>query len=114
MTEAEVEAAARAIYEDKGLHLSTGRDWSKAIAADRHYCLSHARAALAAAEKVRKPPFDLDTDAAGYAAYRQGVEDAAKVVEGMQWYRATGPKHVRANGPADYAKTIRALTGEKG
>jgi hypothetical protein len=38
------EAVARAIYEQKGVHRSTSRDWSRAVEGDRHYCIGEADA----------------------------------------------------------------------
>lgn len=42
------EAAAKAVYENRGLHLSTGKEWQQATEADRYYCASYAEAAIIA------------------------------------------------------------------
>lgn len=43
-----IDAAAKAIYEARGLHLATGRDWRSAVMADRHYATRDAEVALLA------------------------------------------------------------------
>jgi len=97
-TSEEVEAAARAMVESA---LGKG---CPVCEQDR----VHARAALAAAEKVRGVTVtDVYLFEAGEAqGYRQGVEDAAKVAE---TYRCGC---CGMDGQA--AAAIRALTGEKG
>ena len=74
------EAVARAIYEEKGLHRSTGREWPKATPGDRYDHLRFADAALAA---IREAGFALVPVVPTEVMLKAGADTVAALEAGL-------------------------------
>jgi hypothetical protein len=80
----DLDHAACAVYIAQGIAARTGRDWARAVAADKHYAIKYAKAALGA---VRSTPTHIDgveSEQADHSA------DAGKMVAAVEQLIADG------------------------